>query len=145
VAHDGELDARHVRRGIGTAAVLGFGVVGLVALTTCRDGEAIAPGVTRDAIRSIRVGMTEAEVARILGVPLETGCDQARDTKTLQYTRRVRGVRRYPMLWVHLKGGRVTEVYAKRYIWWGTDDEGVYGLSDQGQWEGQAFETTFRR
>jgi len=31
------------------------------------------------------------------------------------------------MLWIHLKDGKVSEVYAKRYVLWGVDDERVYG------------------
>jgi outer membrane protein assembly factor BamE (lipoprotein component of BamABCDE complex) len=125
--------------------VVTFALVGLLALTTWGGGEAIASGVTRDAIRSVRVGMAEDEVVRILGEPLSTTVDQAHDVKTLEYTLPMRRARWYPMLWVHLKGGRVNEVYAKKYVWWGLDDEGVYGLSDKGQWEAPNFESTFRR
>jgi len=51
------------------------------------------------------------------------------------------------MLWVHLENGRVDEVVAKRYVWWGVDDEGVYWLSDKHKqrWEARNFESTFRR
>ena len=50
----------------------------------------------------------------------------------------------YPMLWVHLADDAVIHVYGKRYVGWGIDDMGVYGLSrNQEQWETPAFEKTF--
>lgn len=88
--------------------------------------------------------MTEAQVVQILGYPLVVTTDQTKGLKTLEFTRAVRA-RSFPMLWVHLQGGRVTEVYAKRYVWWGLDDEGLYGLSGSGQWETPAFEASFSR
>lgn len=120
-------------------------IVGLVALVAGRGGETLAPGVTRAAIRSIRVGMTEGEVVRILGEPLSSDFDADRRVRTLNYTRAVPGARWHPMLWVHLTEGRVSEVYAKKYVWWGKDDEGVYMLNDAGQSETREFEHTFRR
>ena len=132
------------RRIIAIAAAMAS-VIGLVALATGRGGEAVASGVTRDAIRSIRVGMTEGELVRILGEPLSSDFDAGRGVRTLNYARAVPGARWYPMLWVHLREGRVSEVYAKKYVWWGKDDEGVYILNDAGQSETREFERTFRR
>jgi hypothetical protein len=42
--------------------VVGVVLVGCVTLATWGGGEGLAPGVTRDAIRSVRVGMAEEEV-----------------------------------------------------------------------------------
>jgi len=47
------------------------------------------------------------------------------------------------MLWVHLRDGVVISVYAKRYIDWGADDVGVYGIENDRQWETSLFEQTF--
>jgi hypothetical protein len=47
----------------------------------------------------------------------------------MTYTRPPALAYSYPMLWVHLEGGRVIEVYAKRYVWWGIDNTGIYLLS----------------
>ena len=48
------------------------------------------------------------------------------------------------MLWLYLQDGVLSEVYAKRYILWGHDDEGVYGFSERlPTWESDDFEDTF--
>ena len=44
---------------------------------------------------------------------------------------------RYPKLWVHLRDGRVEEVYAKR------NDEAVYILNAHRSFEGKLFRETF--
>jgi hypothetical protein len=119
-------------------------VAALGVLAACRDDHAVAPGVTARAIRTLRIGMTEAEVVETLGAPLSVKADQNGSLKTLEFTRAVRA-RSFPMLWVHLTNGRVTEVYAKKYVWWGFDDEGLYGLSSSGHWESPGFEKSFTR
>ena len=121
----------------------------------------LAPGVGCAAIRKVRLGMTEAEVLAILGPPLEkkenytggmtcgpTGCQPAYPPGRTQliYSREVPGARWYPMLWVYLDHGHLSEVYAKRYIVWGADDIGVYDLSLGARtkaWERSEFEETF--
>lgn len=104
----------------------------------------LSPGVTVDAIRAIQIGMTEEEVYSILGQPFHRGpasFDPA--VLTLTYSKPVFLARWYPMLWVHLRDGRVIEVYAKRYIGWGTDDVVVYWLGEDGYWEAELFKQTF--
>jgi hypothetical protein len=93
----------------------------------------------------VRVGMSEAEVIQVLGEPVARTPHPELGVNTLEYARPVRRARWYPILWVHLKAGRVSEVYAKRYIWWGSDDYGVYSLSSTGYSERPEFETTFPR
>ena len=88
--------------------------------------------------------MSEEDVVAILGAPLKSGPSLNHEgRRTLTYTRwRLRPS--YPMLWVHLEQGSVVEVYAKIYTDWGTDDEGVYGLSSQLQFEStETFESIF--
>ena len=67
------------------------------------------------------------------------------DHVILNYSRPTRWVRTYPMLWIHLRSGRVDSIYAKRYLAFGLDDEGVYGYSTAQQpWGGDArFRETF--
>jgi hypothetical protein len=131
------------RRRVWTFVALALCSAALAANVSCGGGEAMAPGVTRAGIRGVQLGMTEEEVVKILGQPLAAKLNEIRGVKTLEYTRPVRTAWWYPMLWVHLKG--VNEVYAKRYVWWGIDHEGAYGLSDAGRWEVRTFEVTFRR
>jgi hypothetical protein len=120
-------------------------IVGVASTLACQSVEDVAPAVTRAGIRAVRVGMTEAEVIQILGEPIARTRNAELGVNTLEYARPVRRARWYPMLWVHLEAGRVSEVYAKRYIWWGSDDYGVYSLSSTGQSERPDFETTFPR
>jgi len=48
------------------------------------------------------------------------------------------------MLWVHIRNGKVDEVYAKRYGLWVIDDDiGIYGLSDGANWERPEFSQLF--
>lgn len=134
-----------MRQRIWAFAALALGSATLAANVLSGGGEAMAPGVTRTGIRSVQLGMTEEEVVKVLGKSLGARLNEIRGVKTLEYSRPVRRAWWYPMLWVHLKGGRVNEVYAKRYVWWGIDHEGAYGLSDDGRWEARVFEATFRR
>jgi hypothetical protein len=63
------------------------------------------------------------------------------ETTTLTYTRHTMAARFHPMLWVHLREGKVREVYAKRYDLWILDDDiGIYGLSADRRWESPIFE-----
>ncbi len=114
------------------------------AVATSRTG--LAPGVTRDGIRAVRIGMTREEVEAILGPPMSSERTPYRERGvTLTYSRPMSFARWYPMLWIHLLEGRVISVYAKRYILWGMDDIGVYGLGAEGRWEAREFEATFQR
>jgi hypothetical protein len=87
----------------------------------------MAAGVTPDAIRAVRLDMTEHELYDAIGLPLSREDEPGPVRRSvLEYTRRVLGARWYPMLWVQLEEGRVVSVYGKRYVRWGTDDMGVY-------------------
>jgi len=101
-----------------------------VTLSACADaGRDLGAQVTRDAIRSIRVGMTRADVEGILGAPFSEDQEELGDV-VLTYSRRPFGARFYPMLWVHLRDGKVGSVYAKRYGLVVIDDDiGIYNLS----------------
>lgn len=127
-----------------TAVAISLCAASVLLSISCGDpGGGVARSVTTAGIRSVQLGMTQADVTIILGRPLAVKVDQARGVTTLEYSRPVRTSRSYPMLWIHLKDGRVREVYAKRYINWGLDDEGAYGLSDGGRWEGASFAKMF--
>lgn len=107
-------------------------------------GSRLAEGVTVEAIRAVQNGMSEEEVITILGEPVAyTRPVHYPDTITLTYSKPAYFARWYPMLWVHLRNGKVVEVYAKRYIDWGSDDVGVYGIGDDHRWETDLFEQTF--
>ena len=89
--------------------------------------------VTASRIEMVQLGMTQPEVEAILGqafsVEAEPGDEP--DHVVMHYTRPARLAYSYPMLWVHLDRGRVSQVYAKQYILWGTDDRGIYLLSKE--------------
>ncbi len=108
-------------------------------------GADMGPLVTRDRVRAIEVGMTQPEVRAILGEPIsvESHVGQNDETVKLTYTRHTLAVRFHPMLWVHLRDGRVREVYAKRYGSWIDDDIGIYVLNADRRWESPVFERLF--
>ena len=88
--------------------------------------------------------MTEEDVLAILGPPF-FGATASYDPEitTLTYSKPAYFAKWYPMLWVHLRDGRVRGIYAKRYSFWGEDDLGVYGSGIGGHWETDMFERTF--
>jgi hypothetical protein len=96
----------------------------------CGGADLASSRVTAANIERVSLGMSEAEVVAILGTPIRTDSEPylSSDAKVMTYSRPARGARWYPMLWVHLQGGVVTNVYAKRYVYWGFDDEGIYNL-----------------
>jgi SmpA / OmlA family len=117
-----------------------------VGLTWSGESE-LTPKVNVRAIRQIRIGMSQAEVEAILGEPFSTEKKDeyyyGTNAYVMRYSKPVQLARWFPMLWVHLKNGKVEEVYAKRYILWGVDDEGVYGLDVDRHWEATSFKETF--
>ena len=118
-------------------------VFGLGACGSPFASSNLSSGVTTTSVQAITIGMSEAQVVRLLGAPLSRSTS-ADGRLTLQFSRPVEGARSYPMLWVHFRNGKVDEVYAKRYVFWGVDHEGVYGLSaTHGRWATSAFEQTF--
>jgi hypothetical protein len=99
----------------------------------CTGGDFSSSSVTVDNIRRVAPGMTERDVRNILGPPFEVVQDYRDDHRRMDFTRPGVGRKRwYPMLWIHLKAGRVASVYGKRYGLWGLDDEGVYLADDEG-------------
>jgi hypothetical protein len=102
------------------------------------------PLVTRDRIRDIGVGMSRSDVERILGKPMDVEVEE-RDHLVLTYTRRPFGARYYPMLWIHLRNDKVSEIYAKRYGLWVIDDDiGIYGRGSEPAFERPEFEQLFQ-
>jgi hypothetical protein len=87
--------------------------------------------------------MTRAEVERVLGTPLAEEQEEPGHL-VLTYSRPPFAARFYPMLWVHLRDGKVAEVYAKRYGFWVIDDDiGIYGLSKETNFERPEFTQLF--
>ena len=124
-------------------AVLILSMIVFVGWQVTHEGNRLAEGVTVEAIRAVKNGMTEEEVVAILGVPFERAPSVNHlDTITLTYSKPAYFAQWYPMLWVHLRNDRVFEVYAKRYIVWGSDDVGIYGAGIEPQWETALFEQT---
>ena len=106
----------------------------------------LSPTVTKAGIRAIRLGDSEARVRQLLGAPLQRDVISEADL-SLSFARRVSGAYAYPMLWVGLHDGGVTEVYAKEYVYWGHDDGCVYLLNRDHPtgWAPPDFERTFLR
>ena len=100
-------------------------------LIGCARADLASERVTAANIQRVSLGMSEADVVRALGVPVRSVPEPyyGPDATLLEYSRPVRVAKSYPMVWVHLRSGVVTEVYVKRYGFFGFDDEGVYSLS----------------
>ena len=150
-----------VRQGVLTAiCLLASSAVACndAGLATLVGGQRLAPGVDAEALNGIRIGMSECEVSALLGEPRSvTGVTallrevmpaayQGLDVRlvTWRYALPFAGARRYPMLWLHFRDGRLEEVYGKRYELWGFDEKGVFGISERGRW-GDASSLTSRR
>ena len=105
----------------------------------------LPPQVTVQNIRRIELGMTRQQVEEILGHPISVESKPpafyGRGAEVLIYFRRLSLPFSYPMLWVHLRDGKVEEVYAKRHNL--VDSDGVYGLSARMRWESPQLSTTF--
>jgi hypothetical protein len=116
--------------------------------TVFTGGRDMDAAITAATVRRIEVGMQRAQVIQILGPPKAEraenyfGVGGEHHGVLLEYSQPVPWARWYPMLWVHLEGDSVVDVYAKRYDW--IDDEGVYGWSASKRWEKtDLFEATF--
>lgn len=126
--------------------VIALLTAGLLVVGCVGTGADMGPLVTRDRVRAIKVGMTQPEVRDILGEPISVDSLvwQNDETVRLTYTRHTLTARFHPMLWVHLRDGRVREVYAKRYGSWILDDDiGIYVLNAERRWESPVFERVF--
>jgi hypothetical protein len=147
---------------IGSNSKLAAAFLVLVGASACRGAADLAAGVTVDGMLSLRPGMTYAEVVATIGEPLimeaeahsgsAVGLPPTRDPThgkvMLTYSRRMNLLTSYPMLWVHLRYGKVSEVYAKQYYALISDDRGIYGYSTGQKPWGQpreALERIFKR
>jgi hypothetical protein len=102
----------------------------------------IAAGVTAERIRTIRPGMTEADLLRILGTPLSIE-PSGPNGRLVFYSHDTPLLNHSPTLWVHVENGIVGDVEAKRTVWF-VDDEGLYVRREGLSWESPAFAKTFR-
>jgi hypothetical protein len=129
----------------------------VIALTcaSCAPGRDLGSRVDADRVLALRPGMTYTDVSDLLGKPISmegempphledgiTVVHRMQPTENpngphvlLTYSRPVRWAMTYPMIWVTLEAGKVTEIYVKRYYAWGFDSDGIYGYSDgQNAW-----------
>ncbi len=108
--------------------VAGLSVLGTACVSS---SDVSSASVTASRIELIRLGLSQSEVEAILGraFTVKSVPELGPDRIVMNYTRPTRLAYSYPMLWVHLNAGRVSEVYAKQYILWGIDDSGIYLLS----------------
>jgi len=121
---------------------LTLATVALVA-SACLTQSNLPRDVTTSNVRKVQLGMSRQEVEQQLGQPLSVEQDGygGKNTESLVYFRRLTPPIEYPMLWVHLRDGKVFEVYAKRH--YTLDSYGVYVLSADLHWESPQFTATF--
>jgi len=105
-------------------------VLGIFLMFVFGTNSNLSKGVTANKILQIETGMTEEMVKSILGNPFEIKSENNKNEITYYYSKPVMLSKNYPMLWVHFNQDlKVREVYAKRYIYFGADDEGIYALA----------------
>lgn len=101
-----------------------------------------------EKIKLIKIGMTSEKVISILGKPLTIENNYLNDRKTYTFTKPIKFAENYPMLWIHFDNNmKVTQVYAKKYILWGSDDESIYMLDSNNDFENRdakRLETIFK-
>ena len=102
----------------------------------------IAPGVTPERIRALRVGMPESEVLQVLGQPLGVR-EWGKDATLLDYARETPLRNHSPNLWVLIREGVIEVVQANRSANF-VDGEGLFLLRRDTKWEASAFAATFR-
>ena len=106
-------------------------------------------GVTADRVLALRPGMAYHDVIETIGPPLEMESEMPTHTEgavpvvhrmvqttdptgpyvVLTYSRRVPWAVTYPMFWITLKAGHVTDIYVKHYYGWGIESDGIYGYA----------------
>ena len=106
----------------------------------------VLKGVNSEKIKKIKVGMNSEKVISILGMPFKSEKKISSEGVMYTYTNPVKYSLNYPMLWIHFdKELKVREVYAKRYILFGADDECIYLLnSNSNPFEEQKFSYCFK-
>ena len=83
--------------------------------------------INTQKIRAITVGMSMENIISILGKPIQIADRYDKKGKTFTYTKVPKYKMTYPMLWIHFdKNAKVNQVFAKKYILWGADDECIY-------------------
>jgi hypothetical protein len=120
--------------------------VALSAVTAaCFSQSTISPQVTVENIRQVKIGMSRPEVEHLLGSPLAVDQQDPKfngaGAELMVYSSRLPMPMQYPMLWVHLRDGKVESVYAKRHHI--ADSWGVYWITKERQWEAPDFVKTF--
>lgn len=108
----------------------------VITFMWARRFDGLGPNVTVQAVRSIKLGMTEQEVRSILGAPISTGSIPSSYNPitgmlgnftqlTYVYARNLDSLF-YPKLWVYFLEGKVCDIYAKSYVF---DDGAIYSLN----------------
>jgi hypothetical protein len=105
------------------------------------EATGIAHGVTAERIRSIRPGMTETELVKCLGPPLDNR-PWGRGALVF-YARETPLINHSPTLWVYVENAVVRQIEAKRSVWF-LENEGLYVRRDGMAWESPAFAKTFK-
>jgi hypothetical protein len=103
----------------------------------------VAPGVTASRVRELAAEMTELRVRTILGEPLRVR-EWGPDEQILDYAIEKPFAHHSPTLWVLIRRGQVAAVQAERSILWKLDEEGIYLMRADRNWESPAFSQTFR-
>ncbi|WP_126340432.1 hypothetical protein [Kaistella jeonii] len=118
-------------------------VIGFKIFGTNSD---VVKGVNSEKIKIIKLGMKSEKVILILGKPFKSEKEILGEGFIYSYTNPVKYSIIYPMLWIHFdKKLKVREVYAKRYILFGADDECIYLLNSNNNYvEQKKFMFCFR-
>lgn len=114
----------------------------IIAVAGCRRPQ-MASRVDPTSIRSIRIGMTEQQVAGILGQPLRI---RPWGDAAVVYDYAIPGwASSSPGLWIYFEKGAVQSVQGKRHRIFGEDHAVYEARADRSTFESRDFESTFSR
>ncbi|MES2545999.1 MAG: hypothetical protein V4548_14035 [Bacteroidota bacterium] len=111
-----------------TFAISVLAIISILSFTVFGKNSDVSKFVSSKKIKNITPGMTYEKVISIMGKPINVM--QSGTLTVLEYSRPVKYCKNYPMLWVNLDSNmNVDHVYAKRYLYFGADDECIYFLN----------------
>jgi hypothetical protein len=111
-----------------TFLISAIAVISILSFKVFGKNSNVSKFVSSKKIENIEPGMSYQKVISILGKPINV--KHSGTLTVLEYSRPVKYCKNYPMLWVNLnRNMNVDHVYAKRYIYFGTDDECIYYLN----------------
>lgn len=128
--------------GVVVVFAIGLGVILFPPAEYRRGG--LANSVTAQKLRSVELGFSAAQVAAILGPPIEVNPNAGDGLSYLHYSKKLKWPFFQPKIWIVCRNGKVIEVRVERMAYWGDDfDSEYYNKSQYGIREAEEFRKVF--